>query len=112
MRLRSDIWVSAYIRRCAAEGAFAVLRKRGAAEAGAIFVKIDLPDRRCQLYGPAPQSELRNDGIDRQWVRMHREETIETAEAEERLSRERSFDPDVWIVEVEQSQGRHFLDLA
>ena len=112
MRLRSDIWVSAYIRRCAGEGAFAVLRRRGAAEAGAIFVKIDLPDGACQLFGPAPQSELRDDGIDRQWTRLHQQESIDTAAAEERLRRELSFDPDLWIVEVEQSGGRSFLDLV
>ncbi|MFL4991547.1 MAG: DUF1491 family protein, partial [Microvirga sp.] len=29
-RLRSDFWVSAYLRRCSVEGAEAALRKRGA----------------------------------------------------------------------------------
>lgn len=112
MRLRSDIWVSAYLRRCATEGSFATLRRRGAAEAGAIFVKIDLQHGECLLFGPAPQSELRNDGIDRQWTRLHSDDVIASAIAEERLKREISFDPDLWIVEVEQSGGRHFLDLA
>ena len=112
MRLRADIFVSAYIRRCAVEGAYAVLRRRGAAEAGAIFVKVDRLDGTCALYGPAPQTELAEAGIDRVWRRVHDQELIDPASAEERLRREIAFDPDIWIVEVEDRQGRHFLDLA
>ena len=108
-RLRSDIWVSAYLRRCTVEGAFAVLRRRGAAEAGAIFIKIDLLDGTALLFGPAPQSELK-DGEDRLFAALHKDARIEPAEAEQRLTREINFDPDLWIVEVEDRQGRCFLD--
>jgi hypothetical protein len=110
-RLRSDIWVSAYLRRCSVEGAYAVLRRRGAAEAGAIFVKIDPLDGTAILFGPAPQSELK-DGEDRVFTTLHKEARIEPGDAEQRLSREMSYDPDLWIVEVEDRQGRCFLDLA
>ena len=58
MRLKSAIWVSAYIRRCMVEGAYAVVRRRGAEEAGAIFVKIDRLDGTADVYGPAPQTEF------------------------------------------------------
>ena len=113
MHLRADIWVSAYLRRCASEGASAVLRKRGAAEAGAIFVRVDRLDGQTALYGPAPQSELaERDGIDRLWARTHREPWIDPLQSEERLRKEMSFDPDLWIVEVEDRRGRCFLDLA
>ena len=73
MRLRSDIWVAAYLRRCGVEGASAVLRRRGAAEAGAIFVKVDHLDGRATLYEPAPQS-LAGDpppGVERLFARAH-----------------------------------------
>jgi hypothetical protein len=110
-RLRSDIWVSAYLRRCAVEGAYAVLRRRGSAEAGAIFIKIDSLDGTALLFGPAPQSELR-DGEDRIFTALHKEARMEPGDAEDRLKREVSFDPDLWIVEVEDRQGRCFLDLA
>jgi hypothetical protein len=56
MRLKSGIWVQAYIRRCAIEGAYAVVRRRGADEAGAVFVKIDRLDGTADLFGPAPQA--------------------------------------------------------
>lgn len=106
-RLKSDFWVSAYLRRCGIEGAYAVLRRRGAPEAGAIFIKIDCLDGRAALFGPAPQG-MSDDG-ERAFTRFHTEDWIDPARAETRLAREISFDPDVWIVEVEDRQGRTFL---
>lgn len=111
-RLRADIWVSAYLRRCALEGAVATLRRRGAAEAGAIFVKVDRLDGRAALYAPAPQSELAGRGVERLWSRAHKDEWIEPEAIEKRLTREIEFDRDLWIVEVEDRQGRCWLDLA
>jgi hypothetical protein len=114
LRLRSDIWVAAYLRRCGVEGASAVLRRRGAAEAGAIFVKVDHRSGRATLYGPAPQSvaaELKP-GVERIFTRAHSGESVDSSEGEERLRREIAFDPDLWIVEVENAPGDAWLDLA
>ncbi len=110
MRLRSDIFVAALIRQVEIQGAFAMLRRRGAAEAGAIFVKIDRLDGNAALYGPAPQSEDLPEGVARLFVRLHSEEWRQPLELEERLQREMSFDPDLWIVEIEDRKGRTFLD--
>ncbi len=112
MRLRSDIWVSAYLRRCAVENISAVLRRRGAAEAGAIFVRVDRLDGRCAVFGPAPQSETAGRGVERLWSRLHKVDWVDPLASEERLRREIAFDPDLWIVEVEDRAGRNFLDLA
>jgi hypothetical protein len=114
LRLRSDIWVAAYLRRCGAEGASAVLRRRGAAEAGAIFVKVDHLNGRATLYGPAPQSLAADlpPGVERIFARAHHGDDIESGAAEERLRREIAFDPDVWIVEVENGPPGAWLDLA
>ena len=54
MRLKSSIWVAAYLRRCQSEGIFGAVRKRGAEEAGAVFVKVALLDGNAMLYAPAP----------------------------------------------------------
>lgn len=111
MRLRADFWVSAYLRRCALEGASAVLRRRGAAEAGAIFVKLDRLDGAAALFGPAPQSEAQEDG-QRLFVRLHDGAWIDPAEAELKIARQIKFDPDLWLVETEDRHGRPFLDLV
>jgi len=112
VRLRADLWVSAYIRTCNLNDAWAVLRRRGAAEAGAIFIKLDLLNGSVALFGPAPQSELRDSSSERRFTRMHSQEWLDSATVEARLQREIRFDPDLWIVEVEDRTGRSFLDLV
>ena len=69
MRLKSNIWVSAYLRRCQTEGVFGAVRHRGAEEAGAVFVKVSLLDGNAMLYVPAPQTSY-DDGrpVDRFFV--------------------------------------------
>jgi hypothetical protein len=109
MRLKSEIWVKAYLRRCQHEGADAVLVRRGDADAGAIYIKISRLDGTAGLFGPAPagHDEARED---RRWqLCLQREPTPET-EADAYLERQIAFDPDIWIVAVEDRQGRHFLD--
>jgi hypothetical protein len=112
LRLKSAIWVAAYVRRCHLEGAFAVVRRRGSEEAGAIFVKISKLDGTAALFSPAPQSafEEARPG-DRRFESMA-EGFVAEADIEKRLERELKFDPDLWIVEVEDRAGRHFLDVA
>ncbi len=112
MRLRSDIFVSALIRLVEVKGAYALLRRRGAAEAGALFIKIDRLDGRTAILAPAPQTSEAPEGVDRQFSRAHTQEWIESTEAEERLNREIAFDPDLWIVEIEDPAGRAFVDLV
>ena len=111
MRLKSAIWVAAYIRRCNGEGAFAVVRRRGAEEAGAIFVKLNRLDGTAELFGPAPQAAFDEaHPSDRAFTRSLGSGPVPEDKVEERLAREIRFDPDTWIVEVEDRGGRHFLD--
>lgn len=89
-----------------------MLRRRGAAEAGAIFVKLDTLDGRAAVFGPAPQSADFPPGVDRLFARVHVQEWLDPVDAEARLKREVIFDPDLWIVEIEDRAGRTFLELA
>ncbi len=112
MRLKSNIWVSAYLRRCSVEGAFAAVRRHGADDAGAIFIKVDRLDGSAVLYGPAPQTAFDDEQpADRMFaIVLGGEAPVPEADIEARLTREIKFDPDLWIVEVEDRAGRHFLD--
>jgi hypothetical protein len=111
MRLKSGIWVAAYVRRCQVEGVFAAVRRRGAEEAGAIFIKVARLDGTADLYGPAPQTAFDEAmPADRAFSPLLKTMPAPEADVEARLAREVKFDPDVWIVETEDRAGRHFLD--
>ena len=56
MRLRTDIFVAALMRRVFARGDFAAVEKKGAEEAGAVFVRQVFRDGTESLFAPAPQS--------------------------------------------------------
>lgn len=111
-RLKSAIWVAAYLRRCHTEGIFGAVRRRGAEDAGAVFVKLALLDGRAWLFTPAPQSAYDDSHpVERVFAPISPEAIAELA-VEERIAKEIRFDPDAWIVEIEDKAGRHFLDLA
>jgi hypothetical protein len=111
MRLKTGIWVAAYLRRAQIEGAAAVLRRRGAEEAGAVFIKIDRLDGTADVYGPAPQSTFDDARpVERAFSPSLKALPAPAAEVEAYLARQVGFDPDLWIVEVEDRTGRHFLD--
>jgi hypothetical protein len=111
MRLKSAIWVAAYLRRCNGEGVFAAVRRRGAEEAGAIFIKLNRLDGTAELFGPAPQSAFEEaQPADRAFSRCLAGEPTPEAKVEERITREIRFDPDAWVLEVEDRAGRHFLE--
>jgi hypothetical protein len=113
MRLKTALWVAAYLRRCNVEGIAAVVRRRGAEEAGAVFIRIDRLDGTSDLFGPAPQSEFdAARDTDRAFAQSLKERPAPHAAVEAYLAREIKFDPDVWIVEVEDRAGRNFLNLV
>jgi hypothetical protein len=113
MRLKSALWVAAYLRRCQVEGIFAVVRRRGAEEAGAVFVRVSRLDGTSDLYGPAPQSAFdAAPGAARAFSPSLAAQPAPDAAVEAYLTREIKFDPDIWIVEVEDRLGRNFLDVV
>ncbi len=109
MRVRSDIWVKAYVRRRTAEGCFTAIVAHGDDMAGAIYIKINRLDGAVLLFGPAPAGL---DGVDteRRFTLLHATPTILETAADARLGLERGFDSDIWIVEVEDRRGDHGLD--
>lgn len=104
MRLTSDFWISALIRKVQGDGGFAYLARRGSKEAGAIFIKVSSRFGTSDLYSPAPQTSYEddNDG-ERMFLRILHEADDE--KITERMEREIRFDPDLWLVELEDVEN-------
>ena len=109
-RLTSDIFVSALLRRLFAEGGMAAIEKRGAAEAGAIHIRVRHRDGTESLLSPAPQSFFETDKPQERLFET-RKTRVPEWEVTEALSREKSFDPDIWVVEIETDRPADYLDL-
>lgn len=112
MRIKSDIWVAAYLRLCQTQNIFGAVRRRGSEEAGAIFIKLALLDGNALLFTPAPQSAYDESRPSERIFAQSTPQPVAEQVVEERLAKEIRFDPDVWIVEIEDRAGRHLLDLA
>jgi hypothetical protein len=109
MRLKAEIWIKAYIRRCQSQGAPAVVVRHGDDDAGSIFIRINKLDGTSLIFGPAPAG-LDEAKLDRQLMPLLGGRSVADHEADTYLQREMEFDPDLWIVEVETREGRHFLE--
>jgi hypothetical protein len=101
-RLTAEFWVQAYLARLRLADIPAFVVARGDATAGAVAVKVSTLDGQAAAFTRAWDGEGR-----RVWARL-----CEGAEAEvdAALGRQRRFDPDLWVVEVEDRQGRSLLD--
>jgi hypothetical protein len=104
MRLKSSLWVSAYLRRATQAGAFGAVLRHGDDDAGAVYVKIVTHQGEECLYGPAPVYAL-EPGEGRKWQRL----AAEGEEITALLGREHAIDPDIWIVEIDDRDGRSFF---
>lgn len=108
VRLKSEIRVAAILRRAASAGAGAQIVRRGDADAGAIALKIYLG-----RLSDGPAARLIMEAYDENGVAVWRP-AYDVPQAErvidERLARESAFDRDLWIVEIEDKEGRSFAD--
>jgi hypothetical protein len=104
--LKTDFWASALIRRAQIGGAFAGVVRKGDTDAGAVLVKVATMNRKARLYAPA-----RNGEGDRVWLDLSAG-TLgdDEAEVDAAIRKRMEKDPDLWVIEVEDKWGRHFLD--
>ena len=102
MRLTAEIWVAAYLTRLRLVDIPAFVVKRGDATAGAVLVKQSPLDGTASLW----QRSVDLMSGDRRWILLA--EGPE-AEVDAAISRQRGFDPDLWVIEVEDRAGRHLL---
>ena len=108
MRLKAEVFAKAYVRRCAAADVPAVVVRHGDDDAGTIWIKIARLDGTAALYGPAPAG-LEGD-LGERLMAEHLPTGTADGDVESYLERQHRFDPDLWVIEVEDRQGRHFLD--
>lgn len=103
MKLTADVWVSAYLTRLRLSEIPAFVVQKGDATAGAVLVKLNTLDGQACCY----QRSFDLMTGDRKWVVLS--DGIEP-DVDGSIAKQRSFDPDLWVIEVEDKRGRHMLD--
>ena len=102
-RLTSELWVSAYLTRLRLSDIPAFVTASGDKTAGAILIKLNTLDGQARCFQRS--FDLMTGA--RTWISLA--EGI-AAEVDQAIERQRSFDPDLWVIEVEDRGGRHLLD--
>lgn len=102
-RLTTEFWVGAYLGRLRLADIPAFIVAKGDVTAGAVLVKQSTLDGRACVYHRS--FDLMTG--ERAWIELERgdETTCDAA-----IARQRGFDPDLWVIEVEDRDGRHLLD--
>ncbi|CUH49534.1 MULTISPECIES: DUF1491 family protein [Ruegeria] len=101
-RLTADFWVHAYLARLRFQEIPAFVVAHGDDTAGAVLVKLNTLDGQAVAF----QRSFDLMSGERKWVELS---SGAEAEVDDAISRQRSFDPDLWVIEVEDRQGRHLL---
>ena len=102
VRITAEIWIAAYRAMLEKQGIPIYVNKTGDKRAGAILVKVNTKGDQASLYHRVP-----NTNGQRCWTLFdsNSEEAIN-----ETINKQCSFDPDLWVLEIEDPKGRHLLD--
>ncbi|WP_386629159.1 DUF1491 family protein [Sulfitobacter geojensis] len=102
-RLTARFWVDAYLARLSVCDIPAFVVAHGDDTGGAVLVKLATLDGQAVVF----QRSFDLMSGERQWVELS---TGAERDVDEAIARQRGFDPDLWVIEVEDRQGRHLLD--
>jgi hypothetical protein len=101
-RLPTHLWVMAHIRRCIADGISAVVARKGDATGGTVILKLNQLDQGCRVL-----SQMRDLDGRLAWLPQLKGALVPEADADAYIARAVARDPDVWVVEIEDRDGRH-----
>jgi hypothetical protein len=108
--LKSEIWVKAHLRRCFGAGLTAVVAHKGAPEAGAVYIQVTIAPDQVKVFAPEPGPTYNEDG-QRNWYMPLGSDPVSDKAAAQYFKRQKSFDPDIWIIDIDDRSGSGLLDL-
>ncbi|MFT6557121.1 DUF1491 family protein [Sneathiella sp.] len=105
-RLKAEIWIKAHIRKCSFLNIPVFVTRRGDETAGSALIKVNRLNNQCMVLTPTTNFE---DGS-RKWLKGTGADWVDEETADRYIEKQIDFDRDLWVLEIEDSEGRHFLD--
>ena len=102
--LKSKLLVQACLRAANSAGTPAAVVRRGYEDAGAVLLKINRGPIGCTVL-----SQVRTNEGELAWMRATGPEPVTEPDADAYIDRQAKYDPDLWVVEIEDREGRHPL---
>lgn len=99
-RIKSQIRVQGWLRKCTAQGLHGAVVRRGDEDAGSIVLKINHFAAGCDVYVAVTAP----DGSPG-WMRALGGAAKPEREADAYIARQTKYDADVWVVEIEDPKG-------
>ena len=106
-RLPTDLWVKAHVKRCSVEGVPVIVARRGDPHSGIVILKLNQLDQGCRVM-----SQMRDLDGKLGWMGALEGALVSEAEADAYIPRQAERDPDLWVIEIEDRLGRHWVDGA
>ena len=103
--IQAQVWAGALVRRAQIGGAFATIVHRGDADRGDVLVKVTSARGRARLYAPA----FNPDGPSEFEALPAGLADAPETDVDALIARRLKADRDLWVIEIEDGQGRHFL---
>ena len=104
-RLKTELRVQAWLRRCAVAGLMATIARKGDADAGALFLKVNRFAAGCEVFSGVTGP----DGAPA-WLRATGSAPVSEKDADIYLARQSKYDPDLWVLEIEDPKAQFVLD--
>jgi GMP synthase (glutamine-hydrolysing) len=100
-RLKAKLWVQAAVRTCSSQGVTATIARRGDADAGAVLIKQNLLGGGFRVL-----TQFRQQDGSPAWLKGTGPEPVDEAAAEAYIARQADRDSDIWVIEIDDKEGR------
>ncbi|MGP1397965.1 MAG: DUF1491 family protein [Inquilinaceae bacterium] len=101
-RLPTELWVTAHLRRCIADGIPATVARKGDRWGGLVLLKLNQLEHGCRVLTQSRDPDGRP-----AWMPGLNGGLVPEADADDYIARAVARDPDLWVIEIEDRQGRH-----
>lgn len=105
--LRTEIWVTACLRSASNLGIGAYVVRRGGHDRCTVLLKINMLENGCRVL-----TQVRDIDGKLSWMDPYEGQGADEAKIDAYLKRSAERDPDVWVIEVEDRQGRNPFSLT